>query len=139
MVDARKGFDEIINGILADEGFVGRLDRVVFVGFSQGTIMALDAMASGRWPMAGVVGFSGRLATAEPLTPAIKTSVLLIHGGADPVIPASESSAAAARLTAYGASVETLMLPGVGHTISSAGADRAGAMLKSLLGAARQN
>src|SRR6218665_3813406 len=104
--DARAAFDAEIGGIIEKQGFAGKLDRVVLVGFSQGTIMALDAVASGRWPVAGVVGFSGRLAAPEPLPPSVKPPVLLIHGAADPVIAAAETTKAAAVLQAHGLSVE---------------------------------
>ncbi|CEG39203.1 phospholipase [Plasmopara halstedii] len=45
--------------------------------------MALDALASGRYPLAGVVAFSGRLAVDGELTPQPHLPALLIHGQAD--------------------------------------------------------
>ncbi|QAB00906.1 MULTISPECIES: alpha/beta hydrolase [Agrobacterium tumefaciens complex] len=127
--DARLSFDKMISSIIAGNGFIDKLDRVAFVGFSQGTIMALDAVASGRWPVGAVVGFSGRLASPLPLQPALETPILLVHGSADPVIPSTESSRAAATLDAFGVKVETLTLPGLPHTISAEGAARAGSFL----------
>ena len=129
---ARPTFDALIGGIIAENGFADRLDKVVFVGFSQGSIMALDALASGRWPIAGVVAFAGRLASPEPLAPG-KTPLLLIHGEADPVISATESVSASVRLKALGVPTELLLLPGVGHTISPQGAARAGATIAEML------
>lgn len=107
-------------------------DRVVLVGFSQGAIMALDALASGRWPLAGVVAFSGRLAT-ETLTPAPQTPALLIHGHADEVVPWTESETAMLRLKAAGVSLETQFEPATGHTISAQGAARAAAFIDRCL------
>lgn len=133
IVDARSSFDRVITSIIEENGFAKKLDRVAFVGFSQGTIMALDALASGRWPVGAVVGFSGRLASPLPLQPALETPVLLVHGSADPVIPATETSKAAAALQALGLKVETLTLPGVPHTISAEGATRAGGFLAETL------
>lgn len=127
--DARASFDETITTIIEQNGFADRLDHVALVGFSQGTIMALDAVASGRWPVGAVVGFSGRLASPLPLQPAVGTPLLLVHGSADPVIPPSESTKAAATLQPLGVRVETLILPGLPHTISAEGAARAGAFL----------
>lgn len=127
--DARPSFDAVISTIIEENGFSDRLNRVAFVGFSQGTIMALDAVASGRWPVGAVVGFSGRLASPLPLQPSLQTPVLLIHGNADQVIPATESTRAAAALEALGVVVETLILPGLPHTISNEGADKAGNFL----------
>jgi phospholipase/carboxylesterase len=127
--DARPSFDATISAIIEENGFADRLDRVALVGFSQGTIMALDAVASGRWPVGAVVGFSGRLASPLPLQPAMETPILLVHGSADPVIPSTESSKAAAALQALGVNVETLILPGLPHTISAEGAAQAGNFL----------
>jgi phospholipase/carboxylesterase len=130
---ARASFDELVTSIIADNGLAKKLDRVAFVGFSQGTIMALDAVASGRWPVGAVVGFSGRLASPLPLQPALETPILLVHGSADPVIPAHESTKAAVTLQTLGLGVETVLLPGVPHTISAEGAARAGNFLAGRL------
>lgn len=132
ITDARPAFDALITGIIDEHGFSNRLDRVVFAGFSQGTIMSLDAIASGRWPIAGVIGFSGRLATEKPLAPALQTKTLLLHGTADNVIPSWETEKASTELTAAGMTVETVIEPGVGHTISMSGAERACAFLETL-------
>ena len=133
IADARPSFDRVITSIIEQNGFAGKLERVAFVGFSQGTIMALDAVASGRWPVGAVVGFSGRLASPLPLKPSLETPILLVHGSADPVIPAMESSKAAATLQTLGLKVETIMLSGVPHTISAEGAARAGSFLAEAL------
>lgn len=127
--EARTSFDATISAIIVEKGFADKLGQVAFVGFSQGTIMALDAVASGRWPVGAVVGFSGRLATPLPLTPSILTPVLLVHGSADSVIPASETTDAAAVLQPLGMNVETVIIPGLSHTISADGAARAGGFL----------
>jgi phospholipase/carboxylesterase len=131
--DARMAFDATISAIIKENGFADRLDQVALVGFSQGTIMALDAVASGRWPVGAVVGFSGRLASPLPLQPAVGTPVLLVHGSADPVIPAAETTKAAALLQPLGMHVETVIMPGLGHTISADGAARAGMFLAQTL------
>jgi phospholipase/carboxylesterase len=134
IVAARAAFDATIDAILAQHGFADRLDRVAFVGFSQGTIMALDAVASGRWPVAGIVGFSGRLASPEPLAPSAGTAVLLVHGDADRVMPVGETQAAAATLARHGLAVESHILDGVGHTITAEGAALGARFLARLLG-----
>ena len=126
---ARADFDRVIGSIIETNGFAETLDRVAFVGFSQGSIMALDAIATGRWTVAAVVAFSGRLASVPPLSPSLATRVLLIHGSADPVIPAGETVKAAAGLQAFGMSVESHILPGLGHTISADGAQRGATFL----------
>lgn len=129
VVAAREGFDKTLGDVIAAHGLVGQPKRIALVGFSQGSIMALDAFASGRWPVAAIVAFSGRLASPEPLTPAEGTRVLLIHGDADPVMPMSESIRASTALKALGVDAACRILPGVGHTISHEGASIAGSFL----------
>jgi phospholipase/carboxylesterase len=123
ILEARASFDATISAILEEHGFAGKLDRVAFAGFSQGTIMALDAIASSRWPVAGVVGYSGRLASPAPLNPSKETSVLLIHGDADTVMPVGLTDDAATTLRAHGLAVETHVMAGAGHTITGKGVE----------------
>ncbi len=129
IVDARTDFDATLSGIISEHGLSDRLDQVTLVGFSQGSIMALDALASGRWSLGAIVAFSGRLASPEPLTPSTATRTLLIHGEADAMIPARESVAAEQRLKAAGGDVTAHLLPAVVHTISSEGAALAASFL----------
>jgi phospholipase/carboxylesterase len=131
---ARQGFDRVVSATLAERGFAGRLDRVALFGFSQGAIMALDAIADGRWSVAAVVAASGRLASVvEPSPAAAATPVLLLHGEADAMVPAEESRRAAPRLTAAGFTVETRFFPRLGHSISGEGVEAAGAFLARAL------
>lgn len=129
---ARAAFDQTLGAIIAAHGLTDHLDRVVLVGFSQGSIMALDAIASGRWPVAGIVAFSGRLASPQPLSPATGTRVLLIHGTADAVMPVAESERAAAVLQGMGVTTTLHTLVNLGHTISQEGANIAGTFLAGL-------
>ncbi len=115
---ARAQFDRIVTAQLEQFGFLGQPDRVALVGFSQGAIMALDAIASGRLRFAAVVAFSGRLASPEPLAPAPGARALLLHGEADPVIPAAETRRAAARLRELGVAADARVFAGLGHAIS---------------------
>lgn len=133
IVAARQAFDELLHTSIADAGFQDRLEQVVLVGFSQGSIMALDAVVSGRWPVAGVVAFSGRLASPLPYIPCLKTPVLLVHGDADGVMPVEEAVRASQNLSGAGVSVVCDILPGVGHTVSAAGAGRALEFVKACL------
>lgn len=131
---ARPAFDAMVSGLMAKHGLADRPDRVAFVGFSQGAIMALDAVASGRWPIAGVVAFSGRLPAGLSETPALDTNVLMIHGSADPVMPVGESLRAEALFTKAGISAQARVIPGLGHTISQEGAGWAADFLAEVLG-----
>ncbi len=134
VAEARPAFDAVLNGIVAQHKMQDRLDQVTLVGFSQGSIMALDAVASGRWPVGAVVAFAGRLASLEPLTPSTKTPVLLVHGDADQVMPVQEAALAQQHLERAGVTVERFILPGVGQTISAQGGAKAVEFLKGVFG-----
>jgi phospholipase/carboxylesterase len=129
---ARPAFDAVLSALIDRHGLSGHPECVALMGFSQGTIMALDAVASGRWQFGAVVGFSGRLATPDPLAPSPRTSVLLLHGTADPVIPAAEAQSAHERLSTAGADISLSLLPGLGHSINREGLDLAAAHLARL-------
>ena len=118
---ARASFDATLIQIIEAHGLQNQLHNVALVGFSQGSIMALDAVASGRWPVGAVVAFSLRLASPKPLTPALQTPVLLIHGTNDPVMPVPVATYAEVSLTAAGLRTKLHLLSGVGHNITPDG------------------
>ncbi|MCH4023483.1 MAG: dienelactone hydrolase family protein [Acetobacter sp.] len=133
IVAARQAFDDTLQSCITKAGFGNRLDRVVLVGFSQGSIMALDAVVSGRWPVAGVVAFSGRLASPPLYAPSTETRILLIHGDADTIMPVQEAQKAEQILTTIGMTVTCDILPGVGHALTNSGVKRAQEFIQSLL------
>lgn len=122
---AREGFDRTVSDIIRREGFEAKLERVAFVGVSQGAIVALDGVASGRWQVGALVSFAGLLAPMQVSPKSNKTPVLLVHGRDDQTIPSVASTMAASRLGAADFHVEVDILPAVGHTISPGGAARA--------------
>jgi phospholipase/carboxylesterase len=102
-------------------------ERLALVGFSQGTMLALHVGLRRAVKPAAIVGFSGLLAGVPPqenLPP-----VLLVHGDADPVIPAQALFAAAIALGAAGAPVQWHLCAGTGHGIDPAGLALAGTFL----------
>jgi phospholipase/carboxylesterase len=131
---ARAAFDRVVSREVEKHGFVGRLDRLAFFGFSQGAIMALDAVATGRWPVRAALAASGRLATAPDAKTEQLTKILVMHGENDPVIPAQETRLAAERLRAAGFEVEAKLYPGLGHVLSAEGVQTAGKFLARQLG-----
>lgn len=126
---ARESFDLTLKGIFDKHQIDPTQDKVVLVGFSQGSIMSLDALVNERMPLAGVVAFSGRLSSPKPWNPGRKQPVLLIHGQRDPVIPWTESQQAAEALEALGFYVETDYEPNNTHSISQYGAEKARAFI----------
>ena len=73
-----------------------------------------------------ILGFSGALLAGLG---AARPPVLLVHGEADMVVPASATRAAASALGAAGVPVEALLRPGLGHGIDEAGIAAAAAFL----------
>lgn len=120
----REAFDQLIWEVVKREGFEQALEHVAFVSVSQGSIMALDAVASGRWKIGALVSFAGML-PLRPTATSDRMPILLVHGQDDPRIPAQASKAAAGQLRSAGFDVDLEVLPGVGHTISPEGAENA--------------
>ncbi len=93
--------------------------RLVLIGFSQGTMMALAAGLSRSPSPAAILGYSGALiAAAQPSDP---PPVFLIHGDEDPVLPVEATYAAFEALAAAGVPVLFHTRPGLGHSIDEAG------------------
>ncbi len=130
IVDARRDFDRTIHRLFSEHGIHPNEDKIVFVGFSQGSIMSLDALVTARYSLAGVVAFSGRLSSPQPYQPDEQVPVLLIHGKSDPVIPWVESQQAASKLGALNISVEASYEDETEHTISAEGAMLAAQFIK---------
>lgn len=131
---ARHAFDHTVKEILVREGFEKSLDRVAFVGVSQGAIVSLDAVASGRWQVGAVVSFAGLLPPVPVSDLSNRTPALLVYGQDDHTIPPLASTLAASQLRAAGFQVELGILPSVGHMISPGGAERALRFLQSTVG-----
>jgi phospholipase/carboxylesterase len=113
--------DAFIDAELARHG----LDesRLALVGFSQGTMMALQVGPRRPRALAGIVGYSGMLADEAGLAAPGTTHppILLVHGDADPMIPVAALGRAQEALTRNGFEVQTHVSPGLGHSIDFAG------------------
>ena len=108
---------------------------LALVGFSQGTMMSLFVGLRRTKPVAGIVGFSGRLLGPELLASELRSRppTLLVHGTDDPLVPYESLAAAEVALNGAGVPVDTLTCPGVGHSIDENGLRRGGAFLKDAL------
>ena len=107
------------------------------VGFSQGTMMSLFVGLRRERPMAGILGFSGRLIGPELLAAELRSRppVLLVHGTEDPLVPFDSMAGAETALKAAGVPVETLACPGIEHSIDPQGLQRGGLFLRQVLSA----
>jgi len=99
--------------------------RLALVGFSQGTMMSLYVGPRRSESLAGVIGYSGRLAGGEslPLAQASSPSFLLIHGQQDEVVDFAELAKAEQGLRRAGYKVDSMARPHLGHSIDKAGLD----------------
>ncbi|MFM2052202.1 MAG: hypothetical protein RL456_239 [Pseudomonadota bacterium] len=95
------------------------------IGFSQGSIMALEACAAEPGLAGRVLAFAGRYATL-PAAVSPLTSYHFLHGSADPVIDAAHARAAfehVGRLEGGDATLD--IAEGVGHELHASLVDRA--------------
>lgn len=121
MARSLEDINAFIDARLSDEGLTP--DRLVLLGFSQGTMMALHIAPRRDVAIAGVIGFSGRLLRPERLAAEarVKPPVLLIHGDADPMVPFEDMGKAGDALVQAGFDVYGHVMKGTGHGIAPDG------------------
>ena len=108
---------------------------LALVGFSQGTMMALDVGLSRRPAIAAIVGFSGLLARPDTLAAVPRPSppVVLVHGDQDDVLPVEYLPMACGALAAAEIPVEWHIAPGLSHGIDDNGLAIAASVLRRAL------
>ncbi len=116
-------FDQLIRQQAESAGV--SLDKVVLLGFSQGTIMSLEWLKQSPDAVAGIIGIAGRFAELPQQTPACATPVCtipvcLIHGEADQVIDSTYAQQSHQRLSELGIPCELNLLPDTPHSITQA-------------------
>jgi phospholipase/carboxylesterase len=126
---AAPSLDATLDDLLARYGLGP--DRMAVIGFSQGTMMALQVVLRRSAPVAALIGFSGALTGADALPGEItaRPPVTLIHGEQDPVVPFAALAHAETGLKAAGVSVESHGRPGLEHGIDPEGLNIAAAAL----------
>jgi phospholipase/carboxylesterase len=136
VVAARPALDRFLDAELARYGL--RDDRLILVGFSQGTMLALHVGLRRRAAPAAIVGYSGLLAGPEHLAEiTVRPPLLLIHGAEDDLIPADALHIAREQLAQAGIGVEWHVREGLGHGIDPAGQRIAGHFMAAALGGVR--
>ncbi|OOY06180.1 alpha/beta hydrolase [Thioclava sp. F28-4] len=119
--DAAADVDAFLDSVLEEQGLTPA--RLAVIGFSQGTMTALEVLPRRAEPVAGLVAFSGRLLRPEALgNEAIsKPPVLLIHGDQDPVVPFADMGKAGDALVSAGFDTYAHVMKGTGHGIAPDG------------------
>ncbi len=88
-------------------------------GFSQGAIMALEAVQAHEGLAGRVLAFSGRYAQL-PKAPPQYTTIHILHGAADPVMPVALAQAVHARLDELHGDATIDIASSVGHELHPA-------------------
>lgn len=97
-------------------------ERLVLVGFSQGSMLALHVGLRRQRPPAALVAYSGLFAGQKQLgTTRAAPQILLVHGEVDDLIPVEALHAAREQLAGMGLKVEWHVRPGLGHGIDAGG------------------
>ncbi len=110
-------------------------ERIALVGFSQGTMMALQVGLRREQQLAGIVGFSGVLVGGRTLKEQMRSKppVLLIHGDRDPTIPIPAMFDSAEALAAADHGAQWHISYGVPHSIGPDGLELGGEFLAMYL------
>ena len=126
--------DAFIDRVLTETGLPD--DKLALVGFSQGTMMSLFVSLRRAKPIAGIVGFSGRLIGPETLAAEIKSRppVVLVHGDRDDIVPVSVLPEAVNTMKAAGVPVDAYVRPGLTHSIDPEGIEIGSEFLARVLG-----
>ena len=126
--------DGFIDRVLEDEGIAP--SQLILFGFSQGTMMSLHVAPRRPEPVAGIVGFSGRLLSPERLAAEAvsKPPVLLVHGDADDIVPVESLREAGEALTAAGFETYAHIMKGTAHGIAPDGLSVALSFMAEKLG-----
>lgn len=105
--------------------------ELALVGFSQGTMLALEIALRRTPEIAALVGYSGSLPNGERLGDEMvsKPPVLLVHGDADPMIPVKGLFRAVLTLKAHGLMPDWEICHELGHGIDQTGVARGQAFL----------
>ena len=135
MARALEDLHAFLDALMVDEDLLP--EQVALFGFSQGTMMALEAAPRREDELAGLVCFSGRLLQPDLLADEAvsRPRVLLVHGDQDDVVPVESLPAAAEALQGAGwKEVFAHIQKGTAHGIAPDGLGVALAFLRDKCG-----
>jgi dienelactone hydrolase len=99
--------------------------RMAAIGYCFGGAVVLG-MGQGGIPLKAVVSFHGAMPPAAKIdSGSVKARMLVLSGGADPMVPTAQVDSFAARMKKAGASIEVVSYPGVMHSFTNPNADKA--------------
>ncbi len=134
LLRAADDLNAYLDAVMQEEGVTP--SETVLLGFSQGTMISLHVAPRRDVPMAGVVGFSGRLLRPDLIEDEakVKPEIMLIHGDADDVVPVASLPEAANALSEAGFSVYAHVSKGTAHGIANDGLGVALAFMRNRFG-----
>ncbi len=113
---ARAAFDTLAKNPRVDAS------RIFAIGYCFGGTTALELARSGA-PVAGVVSFHGGLSTKDPADAKnVKGRVLVLHGAADPYVPAAEVAAFQKEMDDAKVDWQMVFYSGAVHSFTNPGA-----------------
>ena len=109
-------------------------EDLVLIGFSQGTMMSLFTAPRREKPVAGVIGYSGRLIGRNLLADEFRCRppIILINGDKDELVPVDVQSIAIETFEEIGVNIEGHIRPGLGHSIDEVGIEIAQDFLRNI-------
>lgn len=100
--------------------------RIAAIGYCFGGMVVLSMARAGE-PLAAVASFHGAIPQeAKVDSGSVKARVLILTGGADPMVPAAQVESFAAALKAAGARVDVVTYPAAMHGFTNPRADSMG-------------
>tara|TARA_B100001063_G_scaffold115978_1_gene108315 strand:+ start:158 stop:817 length:660 start_codon:yes stop_codon:yes gene_type:complete len=116
-IKAENKIDKFINEIKQEFNLTN--DKICLSGFSQGCMMSINVGLTSEEKYSCIVGFSGKIIDQNNLRTRLKnsTSILLIHGDADQVVPSMHLLEAKDFLIRNSIDVQTLLIKNCEHHI----------------------
>jgi len=112
-----------------------RMEKIILLGFSQGSMTAIQTALTMQDDIAAVLSFSGGLIKVDISEFEVRSTppMCLIHGEEDDVVPVQTSYNSTNMLIDHGVEAEFHSIPNLAHSINMAGLEAAKAFLKKII------